>query len=186
LFLGFGRFILSLVYLFSIRPKVIHGPRDSSTKMATTSSRPWTYFGLWMLVGGAYAMVIAGAFTIGIFFIPIAIIATVFLARGQTSRRGVPGLISGLALPVLYVAYRNRGGPGYICTTSQGNGGAVTSCGSQYNPWLLLAAGLALFGVGVGVFIISSRSKMGRQCPSCPQLLDPEGHFCPSCGTPDN
>lgn len=186
LFLGFGGFIVSLVYLFSIRPKVIHGPHDSSTKLATASLRPWTYFGLWIFVGGAYAMVIAGAFTIGILFIPIAIIATVFLAREPTSRRGAPGLISGLALPVIFVAYLNRGGPGYVCTTSPGMDGFVTSCGSHYNPWLLLAAGMTLFGVGIGVFISTSRSKTGRQCSRCPQLLSPEGHFCPSCGIPIN
>ena len=186
LFLGFAGFIVSLVYWFSIRPKVIRGPRDSPTTTATTSLRPWTYFGLWMLVGAAYAMVIAGAFTIGILFIPVAIVATIFLARGRTSRRGVPGLICGLALPVIFVAYLNRGGPGYVCTTSPGTGGSVTSCGSQYNPWLLLAIGMALFGVGIGVFISSSRSKNGGQCPSCTQLLSPDSHFCPSCGTPVN
>jgi hypothetical protein len=184
LFLGLGGFILSLVYLFSIRPKVRNGPSGSSTTMASASRRPWNYFAMWMLVGGAYAMVIAGAFTIGIFFIPIAIIATIFLVRGPSSRRGAPGLIAGLALPVLYVAYLNRSGPGYVCTTSRGAGGSVTSCGSEYNPWLFLAAGMALLGVGVGVFINTSRSKNGRQCVNCPQLLDSEGHYCPSCGTP--
>jgi hypothetical protein len=184
LFLGFGGFIVSLVYLFSIRPKVGKGPNDSLTKLPSASGRPWNFFAIWMLVGGAYAMVIAGAFTIGIFFIPIAIIATIFLVRGPSSRQGTPGLIAGLALPVLYVAYLNRSGPGYVCTTSPGTDGSVTSCGSQYNPWLLLAAGMALLGVGIGVFIITSRSKKGRRCANCPQLLDPEGHYCPSCGIP--
>src|SRR5664280_2398057 len=107
-----------------------------------------------MLVGGAYAMVIAGGFTIGIFFIPPAVIATVFLVRKPSSSRGFPGLFAGLALPLFFVAYLNRSGPGYVCTTSPGAGGSVTSCGSQYNPWLLLATGTALLGVGVGVFII--------------------------------
>lgn len=102
-------FILALVYLLSIRPKVKNWSGDRSTEQPPiTSRKPWIYFIIWMLVGGAWAMAIVGALSIGIFFIPVAIIATVFLVRKPSSRRGIPGLLAGLALPLFYVAYLNR------------------------------------------------------------------------------
>lgn len=187
LFLGIVGPILALIYLFSIRPRVKNGERAPLTKSPIVASRrPWNYFAIWMLVGGAYAMVIAGAFTIGIFFIPPAVIATVFLVRNPSSRRGFPGLFAGLALPLFIVAYLNRSGPGMVCTTSQSNFGVSHSCGQEWNPWLFLAAGLILLGVGAGVFIIASRPNRDRRCSKCSQILGPAAHFCHSCGTRSN
>jgi hypothetical protein len=184
LFLGIVGPILAIFYLFSIRPKVRNGRRETLTKSPVVASRrPWNYFAVWMLVGGAYAMVIAGAFTIGIFFIPPAVIATIFLVRKPSSRRGFPGLFAGLALPLFFVAYLNRSGPGLVCTTSQSTFGVSNSCGQEWNPWLFLAAGLILLGVGAGVFIIVSRRNGDRRCSKCSQVLGPEANFCPSCGT---
>ena len=187
LFLGIVGPILALIYLFSIRPKVRNGGREALTKSPVVASRrPWNYFAIWMLVGGAYAMVIAGAFAIGIFFIPPAVIATVFLVRDPSSRRGVPGLFAGLALPLFFVAYLNRSGPGYVCTTSQSAIGVSPSCGQEWNPWVLLVAGLILLAVGAGVFILASGPNKDGRCSKCSQTLGPATHFCPSCGTRSN
>jgi hypothetical protein len=46
-------------------------------------------------------MVFLGAFTIGIFFIPVAIIVTVLLIRRPSFSRGLPGLFGGLGLPLV-------------------------------------------------------------------------------------
>jgi hypothetical protein len=182
--LGLVGFILALVYLFSIRPKISNWSGDTlTTSSPVAARRPWIYFIIWMLVGGAWAMVIVGALSIGILFIPIAVIATVFLVRKPSSRRGIPGLFGGLALPLFYVAYLNRSGPGMVCTTTQSTFGVGESCGQQWNPWLWLLAGLALLGAGVAVFIVTLRSSKGSQCSKCAESLSPGTRFCAHCGT---
>jgi hypothetical protein len=75
-------------------------------------ARPqWRWFALWAVVGGAYAMTVLGAFTIGLFFVPVAIGGTVGLARARASRASWPGAIAGLGLPALLVAWLNRAFP---------------------------------------------------------------------------
>ena len=176
-------FILALVYLLSIRPKVKNWSGDSLTGHPPVVSRkPWIYFIIWMLVGSAWAMVIVGAFSIGIFFIPVAAIATVFLVRKPSSRRGIPGLLGGLALPLFYVAYLNRSGPGMVCTTTQSSSGFGQSCGSEGNPWIWLLTGLVLLGVGVAIFTFCAHSGEGLQCANCSQPMGPEDQFCSHCG----
>lgn len=182
--LGLVGFILALVYLFSIRPKVSNWSGDTLTKPPpVVSRRPWIYFVIWMLVGGSYAMVIVGAFAIGIFFIPVAVIATVFLVRKPSSRRGIPGLFGGFALPLFYVAYLNRSGPGMVCTTTRSTFGVGQSCTQEWSPWLWLIAGLVLLGVGVAVFIVTLRSSKGPRCSKCAESLSPGAKFCAHCGT---
>jgi hypothetical protein len=182
--LGIVGFILALVYLLSIRPKVRNWSCNPVTKSPpVVSRRPWIYLVLWMLVGGSYAMVIVGAFSIGIFFVPIAVIATVFLVRRPSSMRGAPGLFGGLALPLFYVAYLNRDGPGMICRTTQSTAGVGQTCGQEWNPWLWLGAGLILLGVGVAIFVITLHSSKGPRCSKCAEPLSPESRFCARCGT---
>ena len=181
---GVVGFILALVYLFSIRPKVSNWSGDTLTKAPPVASRrPWIYFVIWMLVGGSYAMVIVGAFAIGIFFIPIAVIATIFLVRKPSSRRGIPGLFGGLALPLFYVAYLNRSGPGMVCTKTQSTFGVGESCTQEQSPWLWLIVGLVLLGAGVAIFIVALRSSKGPRCSKCAESLSPGARFCAHCGT---
>ncbi len=176
-------FILALVYLLTIRPKVKNGSSDSLTgQPPVVSRRPWIFFIIWMLVGSAWAMVIVGAFSIGIVFIPVAAIATVFLVRKPASRRGIPGLFGGLALPLFYVAYLNRSGPGMVCATTQSPSGFSESCGSEGNPCIWLLTGLVLLGVGVAIFTFCAHSGEGLQCANCSQPMGPEDQFCSHCG----
>jgi hypothetical protein len=165
LFLGFVGFIVAIVYLFSIRRKVNNWSGDALTKPPPVAPpRRRNYLISWMLVGGSYAMVVVGAFTIGIFFIPIAICASVFLIRKQSSRQAIPGLFGGLALPLFYVAYLNRSGPGIVCTTTRNDFGVDQSCIQEWSPWLWLISGLVLLGVGAAIFIITLRSSKSPRC----------------------
>jgi hypothetical protein len=182
--LGIAGFILALVYLISIRPKINNRTGETWAKPPPVASRrPWIYFALWMLVGGAYAMVIAAAFTIGIFFIPFAVIATVLLVRKPSSRRGIPGLFAGVALPLFYVAFLNRSGPGMVCTMTRSTFGVGQSCTQEWSPWLWLSAGLVLLGAGVALFIVTLRSSKRQRCSQCAQSLSPGARFCTHCGT---
>lgn len=71
------------------------------------------------------------------------------------SRRvqGWQGLLTGVGLPVLYVAWRNRFGPGDVCTRILGGGQA---CVQEWRPWPWLAAGLFFIGCGLVTFIVLS------------------------------
>ncbi len=130
--------------------------------VAVTNHRSWGWFGAWLLVGVAYGVALVGILTIGIFVLPVAIIGTVILARLPSSLRGVSGLVAGLGLPPLYVAYLNRGYGGPACSTS-GSAAAHTlalQCTQPLDPWPWLAAGLVLVVAGVVVFVVRSRPSV--------------------------
>jgi hypothetical protein len=105
------------------------------------------------------ALAFLDALTIGIFVLPIAGGAIVFLATRRRATDGIAGLISGLGLPVLFVAYANREGPGDICKITSGGG---QSCTQEWSPWPWLLIGLALVGFGVVVFVTSARRREAR------------------------
>jgi hypothetical protein len=111
------------------------------------------WFTAWLLVGAGFAVGIVGIASIGLFVLPLAVLATVLLVRRQHVPSGLPGLISGLAVPLLYVAYLNRAGPGSICTTVTGG----QECNDEWSPWPWLAVGVILFVLGVVVFIDRQR-----------------------------
>ena len=117
--------------------------------LSLTKRRSWGWFGAWLLVGAVYAIGLVGILTIGIFVLPVAIIGTVLLARQPASLRGAPGLVAGLGLSPLYVAFLNRGYGGPACQTNQ--------CTQALDPWPWLAAGLVLVVAGVVVFVVRSR-----------------------------
>lgn len=115
---------------------------------------PWAWFFAWFAVGAAYALSVVGAATIGIFVLPVAVAATVWLARRPSSRRNLPGLLSGLSAPLFYVAYLNRSGPGTVCNALSGGG---EHCSDQWNPWPWFAVATALFLAGFAVRCIKRR-----------------------------
>ncbi len=119
-------------------------------------SRSLAWFLAWFATGALLELSFLGALTIGIFVLPIAIGLTVLLAKRRGSTDGIAGLISGLALPLLYVAYLNRDGPGDICTTSSGGG---QTCTQELSPWPWLLLGVALVVLGAVVFIRSARKR---------------------------
>ncbi len=103
---------------------------------------PRAWFLAWLAVGTAYSLSIISATTTRIFVLPIAIAATVFLATRPHSGRVLPGLLSGLSLPLLYVAYLNRSGPGTVRNALRGS---CEQCTHRWNPWPWFGVGVALF-----------------------------------------
>ena len=83
-----------------------------------------------MLVGGLYALSLLGMMTIGIFVLPIPVVATVLLVRRQKAGRGTLGLVAGIALPLFCVSLLNRDGPGMICSAFEGG----TACTEEMSP----------------------------------------------------
>jgi hypothetical protein len=119
------------------------------TSPPTLSSLPRVWFTAWLLVGAGYALSLVGIASIGLFILPLPVLATVLLIRRQPTTSGLPGLISGLGVPLLYVAYLNRAGPGTICTTVTGG----QECNDEWSPWPWLAVGVILLILGVAAFV---------------------------------
>jgi hypothetical protein len=88
------------------------------------SGRDVMWFGVWSVIGAAYALAVIGAMTFGVFVLPVALLATlatVFHGTTATRSRGTAGLVSGAAFPLLYVAYLNREGPGTCAPRIEGS-----------------------------------------------------------------
>ncbi len=108
----------------------------------------WRWFLAWAAVGVLLPLTLLGAFTIGVFMIPLAGLGALALARRPAARQGVVGLVSGCGLPLLWVAYLNRSGPGQVCTTTA----TSQTCTQQWSPWPWLAVGLLVAATGVAGF----------------------------------
>lgn len=116
----------------------------------TRTGIPW--FFAWAAVGAGYAFGVLAILSIGIFVLAITVVVTVFLAREPRARSGLTGFISGLGLPLLYVAFLNRGGPGTVC--------AGQSCTEEWSPWPWLLIGSLLVVVGAALFTVVARRRV--------------------------
>jgi len=112
--------------------------------------RAWPFLA-WAAVGAGACLTLLTVFTIGIFVLPLVIAATVTLLRWRGGRTVTAvGVISGLGLVPLYVAYLNRGGPGDVCSSAA----AGQICTTEGSPWPWFAAGVALIIAGVAAFAL--------------------------------
>jgi hypothetical protein len=128
-------------------------PSQPTTSPPALTGLCWAWFAAWLIIGAGYALSLLGAASIGLFVLPLPVFATILLARRHASS-GLPGLISGLGIPLLYVAYLNRAGPGTICTTITGGG---QDCTDEWSPWPWLAAAVILLALGLAAFIARQR-----------------------------
>jgi hypothetical protein len=107
------------------------------------SERGW--FAAWVVVGCALAFGVI-SFALGpLVFIPAAVVA-VLMIRKPSARRGAYGVLIGVGLLLLFVAYLNREGPGTTCWER----GTTMGCGEHLNPLPWLALGVAFI---VGGFV---------------------------------
>jgi hypothetical protein len=110
--------------------------------------RIWPFFA-WAVVGAGGCLALAAVFTIGIFVEPAVIaVAAGLLAWGGSRTIAAVGLLSGLGLVPLYIAFLNRGGPGDVCSYSAGG----QSCTTEWSPWPWLIAGVLLVAGGAALF----------------------------------
>lgn len=86
----------------------------------------WGWFLAWVLVGACAGIGLAAILTVGVVFVVLAAVAAVFLLRTGPARAVVGG-VSGVALPLFYLAYLNRGGPGRCATRCRAGSPAPTS-----------------------------------------------------------
>jgi hypothetical protein len=111
------------------------------------------WFGVWMLLGAAFAL--GSISVIGVFLLPAAALLTIVVARTGRSAEGLPGIVSGLGLPLLYVAFLNRAGPdpNYCHPINHG-----VECTELMNPWPWFAIGAAFVLGGVVLFAYRHRN----------------------------
>ena len=148
----------------------VHAPRrrqpqtlDPILTMMTstlTDRRNVIWFIAWMLTGAGYALGILGALSIGPYILVITVAATIVLATRTGSGVGLPGLISGPSLPLFYVAFLNRSGPGTVCTSTA----TSQTCVDEWSPWPWLAIGVVVLVSGCVWFAMANR----RNGPATP------------------
>ena len=100
------------------------------------------------MIGAAYAFGLLGALSIGIFVLPCALLATFYLARRNPAARFMTGMLSGLGVPMLILAFQNRRGPGTVCDAGV--------CEHHFSPWPWLIAGLLFVLLGVAAYVLVS------------------------------
>jgi hypothetical protein len=138
---------------------------EASDKKA---QRPWTLFFAWLVIGCLVSLGAISIASIGLFVLPAALAATVLVVRQRASWRGLSGLLAGLGMPALLVAYLNRGGPtlGGCATTIDGQlcagtamSGSPQTVSQLLNPWPWLVIGVLLIAMGIAVFVFTPRSR---------------------------
>lgn len=117
----------------------------------------WGWFAAWMIVGAGYSFGLLSF--AGLFVLPIALIVTVAFVRARSPLIGIHGLVSGLGLPILYIAWINREGPGEICHTTA----TENYCVSELSPWPWVIAGSILVAAGLFLSIITRRQEMSER-----------------------
>jgi hypothetical protein len=116
------------------------------------SQLPW--FLAWAGIGVGLAL---GISALGLFAVPLALVVAILLIVRRHADRSALGLLAGMGLLALYVAYVQRKGPGTVYWHT-----ATASGADQYldpRPWLV--AGLLLIAVGVVAFLRAHRRSGG-------------------------
>lgn len=127
---------------------------DNDGEPANARFAPALYAAAWLLTGGGFAFGVLAMMTVGVFVLPVVVAALVLLARQPRSYAGLVALPAGLSLPMFYVAWLNRDGPGDVCRPIQGG----SECAQEWSPWPWLAVGLSLVAASA-VWALARRSR---------------------------
>jgi hypothetical protein len=115
-----------------------------ATPHRPSSQLPW--FSAWAAVGVGLALSVS---TLGILAVPLALLAAALLIVLRHADRSAFGILVGMGLLSLYVAYVQRRGPGTTYWHTATASGSDTYLDPR--PWLV--AGLLLVVAGVAAFL---------------------------------
>ncbi len=124
------------------------------TNRAYSQVEGWGWFCAWGAVGAAAAL---GIVSLGPLALVPAILAAAIMLRHGAIRRSAFGLLSGVGVILLVVAWVQRSGPGTTCWHTATGGG----CSQHLNPIPWLIVGLVLLAAGVLVHRARERNKPG-------------------------
>ena len=122
--------------------------------MRSEAGHAWAWFAVWLVIGVALAFSIVDGLAFGLLVFPFAVVAVLVLIVRRHFDRSAWGLLCGVGLLSLYVAYVQRRGPGTVSWHTATASGADTYIDPR--PWLV--AGLLLIVVGVAAFVWHRRS----------------------------
>ncbi|MEZ0448434.1 hypothetical protein [Cellulomonas sp. ICMP 17802] len=109
----------------------------------------------WALLGAGIGFGFGAVLVVGL----VAALALLAVGGVLVARQGLRpaqlGVISGLGVLPLTIAWLNRHGPGEYCTTTAV---AESQCVAQWSPWPFALVGLALVVVGVLLFVRTRRA----------------------------
>ena len=130
----------------------------------------WAGLALWALVGCLYALVYLGILSIGIFVLPVAIVATIAVARRCAVWPEILGMAIGPALAMMRLGSMNSrfrscapGEQSHARAGASGSGSAVTGIYSETahlegcvtgNAQLLMWSGVALAVAALAIYLI--------------------------------
>ena len=123
--------------------------------------RAWLWFVAWAGVGCAAGI---ASLSIQIMVAPLALVAIGLLVWSRSVSRSALGLVSGIGVASLIVAYLQRKGPGTVSWHTATASGADTYLDPR--PWLV--AGLLLVAAGICAFALVGRRAQdgGERRPS--------------------
>ncbi len=116
----------------------------------------WFRFAVWCLVGGLFSLAFVGMLTIGPYVLVVALLALVLAVR-SVGVGSMAGLVSGLGLVPLWVAWNNRAGPGETCETTT----TSVHCWELYDPrgWAAWGIACLLAGIAIHALVIRARRR---------------------------
>lgn len=112
----------------------------------------WGWFLGWLVLGACAAVGLAAILSVGLVLVLLAAVAAGFLLW-KGPRNAIAGSLTGLALPLFYIAYLNRSGPGTVCHAMSGG----QTCTDEYTPIPFLVCGVILFSAGFLIFAMLDR-----------------------------
>ena len=112
-------------------------------------SDSWAAFLMWGVAGVGLCFGVLSILTVGPFVLLVTLALCGWLLYRADFGWGMLGLLVGAAVPLLYVAWLNRDGPGTVCTVD----GPVTSCGDEVSPWPFVAMALVVAVIGLVSFV---------------------------------
>jgi hypothetical protein len=119
----------------------------------------WWRFAAWVFAGGLTAFAWITGFSIGLFLLPLAVLAIWFVARKSRIWPEILGLVGGLGVVGLVIAAINHEGPG--CRTTEEAGGITVTCGGlDPKPWLV--GGLLLLAAAPALYALARRKGQGN------------------------
>ena len=100
------------------------------------------WFWAWVLVGcaAAFGLLVAGMLALA----PVALVVWLMASR-RTIRRSAFGLVTGAGIPLIYVAWVQRAGPGTTCWHTA----TASGCDQHLNPLPWLVVGIVLIAGGI-------------------------------------
>lgn len=122
---------------------------------ATTASRSTRLgFATWTLIGALAGFGMLSLLTIGAAVLALAAVAAALALYLRVYGPGLAGAVAGAAVPLAYVGWLNRAGPGEVCSTTAG----VQTCTDEWSPWPWFAAAALCLLASVVLFRLLART----------------------------